>query len=243
MELEAGERLFVEDTRVMGGVSEVEVLANEPESESAHVRFVDPTLEPLELHVPWTHLYATAEECRDAAEHFFSAFTRAIQQGTSLREELAEMGIRGHRVLPEDYDATVTVEELAKKFGVAERVVRSWISQRRLRAKKIGREYVITAASLKAFLNLNEEQLRLAALARFINGEDMGALEKMSPSGVEAMRLEARQIVEGRLRQRRCARCGLDIPRATVPAGQKPTTKYRLTDQGLICAACAAKGR
>ena len=56
-------------------------------------------------------------------------------------------------IVPEDYFVTFTVEEVAIKFHVGERIIREWISDGTLKAKKIGRSYYVTKASIKEMVN------------------------------------------------------------------------------------------
>jgi excisionase family DNA binding protein len=53
---------------------------------------------------------------------------------------------------PDDFFETLTVHDVARKFGVQERIVRQWITSGRLEAKKIGRSYFVTKAAVKRFL-------------------------------------------------------------------------------------------
>jgi len=53
---------------------------------------------------------------------------------------------------PEDYIVVFDVPALALKFNVGERVVRQWITAGELPAKKIGRSYFVTRASVKQFV-------------------------------------------------------------------------------------------
>ena len=55
--------------------------------------------------------------------------------------------------VPEDYFETFTVDQVADKFSVGDRIAREWISSGELRAKKIGRQYFITKAAVKELLN------------------------------------------------------------------------------------------
>jgi excisionase family DNA binding protein len=59
---------------------------------------------------------------------------------------------------PDDFFTTFTVVNVAAKFGVRERVVREWIASGKLQAKKIGRAYFITKASVKEFLVMDGEK-------------------------------------------------------------------------------------
>lgn len=56
------------------------------------------------------------------------------------------------KIVPEDYFETFTVLQVSIKFGVSERIVRDWIGDCSLRAKKIGRQFYITKAELKRFV-------------------------------------------------------------------------------------------
>lgn len=59
---------------------------------------------------------------------------------------------------PDDYFETLTVPEIAAKFKVDERTVRSWISSGKLVAKKIGRSYFVTKAAVKKFIHPESEK-------------------------------------------------------------------------------------
>lgn len=53
---------------------------------------------------------------------------------------------------PDDFFVTLTVGELAKKFGLGPRVVRKLIADGKLRGSKVGRQYFVTKAAVKRFL-------------------------------------------------------------------------------------------
>jgi excisionase family DNA binding protein len=55
-------------------------------------------------------------------------------------------------ITPGDYGEVLRVDEVAKKLNVTPRVVRQYILDKKLKAKKIGRSYVITMASFKQFV-------------------------------------------------------------------------------------------
>jgi excisionase family DNA binding protein len=55
-------------------------------------------------------------------------------------------------ITPGDYGEVLRVDEVAKKLNVTPRVVRRWIQEGKLKAKKIGRAYVVTMAAFKRFV-------------------------------------------------------------------------------------------
>jgi excisionase family DNA binding protein len=52
----------------------------------------------------------------------------------------------------DDYFTFYRVPDLATIFNVNERIIRKWISDGDLSAKKVGKEYLVTKASLKIFI-------------------------------------------------------------------------------------------
>jgi excisionase family DNA binding protein len=58
---------------------------------------------------------------------------------------------------PNDFFDTFTVKAVATKFGVGERIARSWIASGKLRGKKIGRSYFVTKAAIKEFIAAEDE--------------------------------------------------------------------------------------
>ena len=55
-------------------------------------------------------------------------------------------------ITPDDYGDVLRVEEVAEKLNVTPRVVRRYITEGKLKAKKIGRAYVVTMAAFKRFV-------------------------------------------------------------------------------------------
>lgn len=54
---------------------------------------------------------------------------------------------------PEDYFVVFTVEEAAEYLRISNnRIVAGWIKEGKLKAKKIGRRWLITRAALKEFV-------------------------------------------------------------------------------------------
>jgi len=55
-------------------------------------------------------------------------------------------------ITPDDYGEVLRVNEIAAKLNIQPRVVRRYISEGKLKAKKIGRAYVVTMAAFKHFV-------------------------------------------------------------------------------------------
>ena len=55
-------------------------------------------------------------------------------------------------ITPGDYGEVFTVAEVAEKLNINSRAVRRYISEGKLKAKKIGRAYVVTMAAFKRFV-------------------------------------------------------------------------------------------
>lgn len=91
---------------------------------------------------------------------FWLHFAAALRKGTSLREELTRVPLTDVKMEPEDWTTMYSVADVAKRFKVDERVVRNWIKAKKLPAKKIGREYVVTLAGIKDMLNYDPAKLK-----------------------------------------------------------------------------------
>lgn len=59
-------------------------------------------------------------------------------------------------ITPGDYGEILRVDEVAAKLNIQPRVVRRYISEGKLKAKKIGRAYVVTMAAFKRFVAVPE---------------------------------------------------------------------------------------
>ena len=90
---------------------------------------------------------------------FWLHFVAALRKGTSLLEELTRIPMTDVKMEPEDWTTMYDVADVAKRFKVDERAICRWIRKKKLRAKKIGREYVITLAMIKDMLNYDRERL------------------------------------------------------------------------------------
>lgn len=61
-------------------------------------------------------------------------------------------------ITPDDYGQILRVDEVAEKLNVNSRVVRRYITEGKLKAKKIGRAYVVTMAAFKRFVAAPEKR-------------------------------------------------------------------------------------
>lgn len=61
-------------------------------------------------------------------------------------------------ITPADYGEVLRVDEVAAKLNVSPRIVRQYIQEGKLKAKKIGRAYVVTMAAFKRFVAAPEKK-------------------------------------------------------------------------------------
>ena len=135
-------------------------------------------------------------DTREASSNFWSAAMRAIRNGTSLYEEIATITVTRLQVSSEDALTVFTPSQIAERLSIHVRVVRRWIADGSLKAKLIGRGYLITAASLKEFLGLDATLVDLDELQDFLDDPICDRLSLLAPVSMAAIRLEAKKIVK-----------------------------------------------
>lgn len=130
-------------------------------------------------------------------EEYWSCFLAALRKGTSLLEELTRITVSDVMIEPDDWSTTYGVSDLAERFEVGERIIRKWITDGELKAKKVGREYLITAAAIKEMLCYDRGRLKEVPWGKVVNHLPPGSegFRKDNQLSWEALDYEAYRLM------------------------------------------------